>query len=122
MICTMDVIKKPKKTPRVTASVVVEWDAIRARRLELDRQSASLHRKEARLYKQMLASVQDNCGKTRSIRVGSFLLQLVERAGRVAWKQAFVDRCGEDAAEELIAQCPTTEKLDVKQTASRKAA
>lgn len=104
----------PPKPKNITKADIEQYLALEAERKEANRQAYLLGKKAAGLKDAIMAFVAAKCGgKTRSITRSGFRLSLLEVAGSVAWKAAYVALAGQERADELVAEAPTKDELQV---------
>lgn len=92
-----------------------------ARFLEMDRQRRELNRQAYLIAKQMAGLEADLVawvtakapGKSRTVDRSGYRLSIVSKPGSVSWKAAFVEACGDAAAEQLAAAAPPRDVLVV---------
>lgn len=65
------------------------------------------------LAKELIAHIDEHGGKERSTVTCGHRLSMISKPGRVAWKDAFVEAQGIEAAEALTKACPPTLSLQV---------
>jgi hypothetical protein len=94
---------------------VQRFHALNERRKELEREASNLERECKPLKERIVAFVrQERSESQRAVTKFGFLLELVARAGRVAWKDKFCEFVGSDKALEIEKAAPPTESLSVK--------
>lgn len=103
--------------PYVTKSEIEEYLAYEEERKSLERQAAALENKAAPLKTRFVKFVECQGGKARTVLRSGFVLSIKERAGRVAWKDKYVELTSVEASEVLIANCPPSTYLDVQRAA-----
>ena len=81
----------------------------RQQRSDLEAQARKIKRDEDAL-KEIITKAIDN---NYTIEAGALTAKFVPGAVRPSWKDEFVKRCGEDAAEEVIANTPPSKTLEV---------
>ncbi len=84
----------------ISAEELAEFCRLDAERKDLDRQSRLLAKRQDQIRTHCRA-VLDGLGKTDLVRYG-YRLSIVEGRATVAWKDAFIEQLGPEAAAELV--------------------
>lgn len=103
--------KPATKPKRVTAADLERWDKLRTEAGELDRRVRSLRAEAARIEKQAAEDLKTS-GR-ESVTRGGWRLAWTARRVVVSWKDAFIARCGAEAADELLKSETPKPKLQI---------
>lgn len=87
----------------ITKAEIAEYMRINAERLALQRKAAALEKQEKSLVSRMVAYVNQTGGKHRSCTLHGYVLALIKKAGQIAWKQEFIAKNGQEAADAIVA-------------------
>ena len=111
-------LSKPKATikTKLTKATLAKYLDNRAEVLRLRREADALEKINAPLLDQIKQFVVDSVGrkKTRVVRFAGYVLELVSKPGSVYWKAAFIDAAGKERAEQLAAEAPVRDVLDIR--------
>ena len=100
---------------QITEEELAQYVELEEERKSLERKARSIAKVSAGLHDKIKAALEAD-GKQTAKRLG-YLLTLLEMPGSVAWKPAFVERCGIEAANELIEKAPKRTKVSVQKAA-----
>jgi hypothetical protein len=104
----------PAAVKNITRADIEKYLAIEDQRRELGRQMYLLTKQanaiEDKLEAYVLAKAPT---KSRTIERSGYRLSIVEKAGAVSWKTAFVDVAGQAKADELVAAAPPRDELAI---------
>jgi hypothetical protein len=102
-----------KTAPRLTAAELKRYFALDAQRLSLQRQAKALVALQEKIEERMIAVVEADGGRERTVLTCGYVLALQDAPGTVKWKDEFVRVAGSDEAERLVEAAPKKEKLTV---------
>lgn len=101
------------EAPYVTATDIESYLEIEDQRLALGRQQRDLEKQAAPLKKKLMDFVRAKGGKAMAVTRSGFRLAIELVTGSVSWKPEFIRVAGQDAADEISANCPKRESLRV---------
>ncbi len=95
----------------MTAEQLAEYREAKAKKTRLEREARAIGKKTGALEQHFRAALEA-AGKTELKKAGA-VVRILESAGRVSWKDAFVGECGPLKAAELQEAAPATTKVAV---------
>ena len=93
---------------------IKEYFKLRDERLQLQQKVDAIERQEKIIKEEMTEEIKKTGGRKKQINIaGKFLLALKPIAGRVNWKDAYIESEGPEAAAELQKKAKPTLRLKV---------
>lgn len=99
------------KVKRVTAAELTRWHTLRSEATELERTAKAKRDEAAKIERQAVADLKAT-GKAEITRGGWRLTWGFGRLS-VSWKDAFIARCGADAAADLVNETKPPRKIQI---------
>ena len=99
----------------IPQKLIKEYKFLRESRLELEREAQKNKKREDVLKESLL----DLCRAGLPIQEGMFTVTVASKGRFPNWKDAFYERCGEEAAQEVIDATPYREELVVREIVCR---
>lgn len=96
---------------RLTNKLVKEYLEIREEAADLERRARICRAREHTIRDAAFAAIDANKGKP--VKKGRHTLKIVEKQGRVKWREAYMNDVGAAAAEELVENAEPRRTLEI---------
>jgi hypothetical protein len=96
----------------IKQSLLKEYLKIKEHRLEIDRKSREIKKKETELHDKIFGAIDEG---RFVIEKGKFTACIKEGSRRPSWKDEFIAECGKKKADQVIANTPYSFKLVVEE-------